>query len=123
MTGVSLFADEFDQLAIQHNSLIDFNGPGLCVCFGIVDCNLDFEVPIIGASEAFDDFCLIRHRAAAHVEPLQVGEPGAFDHESIAFPTAYRVAVIPGLDVIFIRQFPSIREYLSQAVIRLINHY
>ena len=38
-------ADEFDHLVIQHKALLYSNSPGFRVGFGVVNSDLDFQIP------------------------------------------------------------------------------
>jgi len=54
VSGITIFADELDQFGIEHNSLIDADGPGFRVGFRIVDGDVDFQCSIAWAAEAFN---------------------------------------------------------------------
>src|SRR5262245_16810906 len=112
--GVSIFTNEFDQLGVRHDPLIDFDRPRFRVRLGIIDGDGDFQASVIWTAEALGYLGGIGHRTAANVKPLAVVETGGFDHKSVAFPMPDRVAVVPGFDIIFVREFPAIQEYLPE---------
>src|SRR5207249_2292746 len=93
--GVSVFADEFNQLGIEHDTLIDFDGPRLRVRLWIVHGDRDFQASIVRPLETLGHFRGIAERAPADIKPLVVGEAGRFDDKGIAFPMTDRIAVPP----------------------------
>src|ERR1043166_4986962 len=64
-----LGADEFDQLHVRHDLLIQTDWQRRFVCFGVVDGHVDAEVSVRAPRPPFGHRRLIRQRAAVDVEP------------------------------------------------------
>src|SRR5205814_598386 len=111
--SVSIFADELDQLGIEHDSLIDLHRKRLRIRLWIINGNFDFESSIVRPPEFLDDLSFVGQWIAIDVEPDAVNESGGFDHQCVAFPLSYRVAIPERLRIV-IRQRPPIGKYLPQ---------
>jgi hypothetical protein len=67
-------AEELDQFRIRQNVLMHGDSPGFGVGLRIVDGHFNFEVPVIGAAEAFKNFSSGSQRAAFDIEPSEIPE-------------------------------------------------
>src|SRR5215469_4905234 len=90
-----LIANVVQQVRIQRDDLIQLDGPGFRVCFGIVHGDFDFEIPEIRSPEAFCDSCDICQRIPRSIEPNSILKTCGLDYQGVSFPLASGVSV-PG---------------------------
>ena len=100
-----------DEFAVENQGLCDLHGPGRGVSFGIVDRNLDFEVPVVRPPDPLDHFALLREWISAGIQPEIVAETGGLHHQRVTIPFTGRVAV-PGRSGI-LGERPSVGEDLA----------
>src|SRR5580698_5529491 len=62
-------ANELDQFGIHHDALVHLDGPGLGVGLRVVDGDLYFQVPEVGAAVALGDVGGSGQRAALDIQP------------------------------------------------------
>src|SRR5262245_58913749 len=88
--GVSILANEFDQVRVHHETLGHLDGPRLGIGLRIVDGDLDFEGSEIGTAKLLRYLRSLCERAALNVEPLRIGiqESSGLDHKRVPFPLA-----------------------------------
>src|SRR6516225_5706862 len=96
---VLIDANELNHLVVEHEALLDSNSPWLCIGFGIINRDLDFQVAEVWPAESFSHFGGIRQRIADNVEPAFIIETGGLNYERVAVPLAHRVTVPPWLCV------------------------
>src|SRR5262249_37322449 len=121
MHRILIKADELDHLLVQQNALLHGNGPWLRVRFGIIDGDLDLEVPEVWPSESLGYFRRIGQRIADNIQPTLVDETTRLNHKRISVPSSDRVSIPPGFGV-WTRQAPSVHKNLTKSVICLIHH-
>src|SRR5690242_5329539 len=92
-----LLANELDQFRVEHDPLVNRDGPRLGVGLGIVDGDLDFQMSEIRTPETLDDPAGLGQRAALYIQPAHIFEVRRLDGERLAFPVASRVAEPPRL--------------------------
>src|SRR5437667_10236769 len=80
-----LRANELDQLRVEHDALVDLDGPRSRVGFRIVDRDLDFQIAVVHATEPLGPFRGVRQWAPVDIEPAIVPETGRLDDERVAF--------------------------------------
>src|SRR5215470_20218398 len=105
--------DELDQLRVRTESIEHLRRERLRVCLRIVNRLFEFQHAELRPPEALGDRGRAGQRAAADIEPAVVHEAGRLDDERVAVPAAYRVAVVPGLDFISLRQLPAVQKHLT----------
>src|SRR5262249_55551261 len=81
-----LVADEFNQIGVRHEPLVDTHRPWPCVRLRIVNRHVDFERAVRGPPVSFCPGGGVGHRMADHVEPSAVLEAGGADDERVAIP-------------------------------------
>src|SRR5262249_52146229 len=86
-----------------------------------VDGHLQIHMPEIAAMEALGKMKRFAVRMTEAVEPCQIVEADAVDHESITFPFASRIAEPQWLKVR--RRFTSVRVDLAMCVVGLIQDH
>jgi hypothetical protein len=101
--------------------LVYRDGPGLGVGFGVVDGDLDIQVPEVGAAVALGDLAGVGQRAALDVQPSQIAESSGLDHQRVALPVARRVAVPPRVRIL--GQGPAIGKDLPDACIGFVQDH
>src|SRR5215471_13640130 len=79
-------ADFVDKLCVDNNALLQRDGPGLGVGFGIIDGDLDFEVSEVRAANLFPHFGRFGHHTSVPIDPRVVAQTDRVDHQSIAGP-------------------------------------
>src|SRR6185503_12905014 len=67
-----LTTDEFNDLVVRRDLLIDSDCERLRIRLGIVERHIDFELAVGRPADALDEPRLIGIRAASHVEPAIV---------------------------------------------------
>src|SRR5947209_20051984 len=87
-----LLADEFENIAIGDQRQPGFECKWLRVVCGILERNLQIDMTEIKAAIALCKTHRRTARVAEAVEPAPFAKTGRFDHQSVAFPHAHRVA-------------------------------
>src|ERR1700735_1795700 len=95
-----LLADEFDQISIEHDPLMDLDRPGLRISLRVFHGDFDFEMPIIGPLETFRHFAGFSQRTPLNVEPYVVSETSRLYHQRVAIPLTDRIAIPPRLRIL-----------------------
>src|SRR5260221_14330543 len=113
-------ADEFDEVRVELDGLIDLHRPWPGIRFGIIDGDFDFQIAVIHAPEPLDPLCGVGQRSAVDIEPPAVPESGGLNHQRVTLPLPGRIAVPPRLRIVC-RQRPSVGEDLPDAGIALVQ--
>jgi hypothetical protein len=119
MCGVPFFADEFNQVRVQHNLLVDFHRPWFCIRLGVVYGDFDLKRSVIQTTELLGDFSRIGQRGPADIQPASIPEAARFNNERVAFPLSDGVSVPPGFGI-RTRKRPSVQMDLAKPLIGLI---
>ena len=110
-----------EQLRIRHQQLRQRDRPRVRVRFRIIDRDVDLEPAEIHAAITLGDFRGARQRAAESIEPSAVLEADRLHDESIALPSADRIAVPRRFR--FHGQRPAVREDLSIRGVALVEDH
>src|SRR6185312_8765090 len=110
---ILIYTHELTQLRVRHEAAVDDGIERFRIGLRIVDRDLDLEVAEVQPADALGELRRARQRAAAHVEPAVIHQPRRFDDERVAVPVADRVAVVPGIDVVFLRQRAAVEKDLA----------
>ena len=121
--GVVFPTDELDQFIVGHQTLVRSYGPRPGIGLGIVHGHFDIESPVVGPADALRHMRFVGHRAAVFIDPRVIQEAGRLHHQRVAFPPSNRVAVPPGLNIVFIGQRTAVCEDLPRASVRLREHH
>src|SRR5262245_19038698 len=71
MRRVPVFADEFNEFSVGHETLRHSHSPRFGVSLGVIHRYIDFERAEIGPPETLGDGSCFGERAAANIEPLR----------------------------------------------------
>src|SRR5947207_11576452 len=97
---IVLVADEFDQFFIRAETPVDADGPRLRVRLRMVNRDVDLDAAVGRPAEALGDFRAARERRAVDVEPAFVPKADCLYNQRIAFISANRIAIPPGLRIV-----------------------
>src|SRR5665213_137619 len=117
-----LSADEFDELAIRHDTLRQTHGERRGIRLRIVNRDVDTQRSVIESREAFGQLRLICKGRTIYVKPPAVAEVVGFDDERVAVPVAGGVAVPERVDVAVFRQRPAVGEDFADAFVALVEN-
>ena len=81
MRGVPIFADEFNEVGIQHKPLGHFDRPRFSVSLRIIDRNFDFQISVINSAEFLGHLGGIGQWRSLDVKPYPVPEACRFDNQ------------------------------------------
>src|SRR5262245_35276092 len=80
LTGV------FDDVGIGHQARLLLHRPRLRISLGVVDCNLNVQVPEVHPPETLGDMQRFGSRLTCLIQPCLSVEATGFDDERIAIP-------------------------------------
>src|SRR4029077_6041595 len=83
-----VFTDVFNQLCIRKQVERHRYGPRFYVSLGVINIELNFQVPKIRSDVAFDDVQSIGRRMSSKVKPRVIDESLRIDNQGVPFPTA-----------------------------------
>src|SRR5262245_65426071 len=98
-----LVADELDHLGVHLDLLIHSDGERLGIGLWIIDRNVDLEPAKTRPSIALANRCLIRQRAAAHIEPAVISEVVRLGDERVTVPMTNRISIPPRRRIALLR--------------------
>src|ERR1019366_5787176 len=84
--SVVLAADVLANVVVSIEIGNSLDDPGFCVSSRIIDRELNFQVPQIGAAKTFHNVHLFRVRMTLSRDPRAVVETGRIDHERVSLP-------------------------------------
>jgi hypothetical protein len=117
-----VIADVLNQLLVRKKLKACYGDrPGLSVCFGIVDGDLQVHVPEVAAPEALGHVQRFGLGVPVVVQPADIIEAGSVDYKRVAVPPADRVTQIGGLRRLGERA--SIQEDLAVMIVFLIQNH
>src|SRR5574339_97468 len=103
-------ADLVDELGIRGELLAQGHRPRFRIRLGVVDGDVDLDVPEVGPPYSLTNLAGAGNHAAAPVDPQIVAKPDAVDDQRVAVPGGRRITLPRGIGLL--RQRAAIREDL-----------
>src|SRR5215471_8370395 len=100
-----LIAFEFNEVLVDHEALVDSNGPRLRIRLGIFQRQVNLQMVVRRTADSFSELCLFGIRAAVHVNPavkgavLRAPQVVGLNNQRVAVPMADGVAIPPRLQL------------------------
>src|SRR5215469_13788975 len=88
-----VFANAFDELRIREQVEWNRRGPGLGICLGIIERDLNSHMTEVAPLKTLRDAQLVAVRMTWIVKPAFIVESDGFGNERIPFPSAGRITV------------------------------
>ena len=98
------------KLGVEHDELMECDGPRVRVRFGVIDGEFDLETSVVDSPEPLGDLRGIGHGAALAVEPGSVAEADGVGDQGVAIPLCGRKTIPRRVGIL--GQRTAIGEYL-----------